>query len=641
VDEPGTVTAPITLAHGSQIRPTEAIRAMARTRPHSRIARVRPDTDCPFASGLTAQSFPERVEAILDGRILLPPHEPATLSWPPDWSADPFGDANWRFQLHALRWAQMLKRAYDHTGDEGLLERYLAILEDWYRRNPWSDPPSDQSWGDHSTALRARVYAACAQALEHAWPDWLRLALEEHVDVLSGPDLYPSGGNHALNQNVGLFAAASLLGRDDEVRIAIERTADLLERSVDDEGVTDEQSTEYQVYNYRRYREAVDLFASAGAELPPVFDRIALMPEMIAHATLPNGHDAMVGDSVDEPVHRIRGTVAEFAVTGGRRGPRPTDRVRVFQRGFVFARSGWGEDRPFDQETHLTVRFGPARIPHGHHDAGAIALYARGRRIISNAGKYAYSWDDFREYVLSRRAQNSLLLPEVPYSPDGGSTLVAADHDDEMLVVTIRDAHYPDVDLVRTVVFPFDGSGLVVADRFRHLDGTWSPRSSACGSILRSNPASATAGSPGRLATSRCGSPARRPRRRRAHPWPHRSVRRVGVLPVRTAGAGDGRADVLAWRRRPAGHRGPPRRRGRLGRRPRMVRRRGRKAQVAVGAGDRAALNGVVGPGLSAARPGCPGKTDAARSRACSATRSWPSACSASTSSAHAAAPRT
>ncbi len=432
---------------------------------------VRRDRDCSFAAGLTAVTFRDRVRDLNAGTLVLEPHAPVAVALPPDWSADPLGDTNWRFQFHSLRWAQTLKRSYDRSGDAHDLQRWLLILEDWYRRNPWTDPPSDQSWADHSTALRARVYAACAQALGDPWPTWLRLALHEHVDVLSGSDIYPTGGNHALNQNVGLFAAATMLGRTTERRFAVERTADLLERSVDEQGVTDEQSTEYQVYNHRRYREAAELFRAGGEDLPAVFDRIDLMPDLIAHATLPSGRDAMIGDACDDPAHVVAGTITEFAASAGARGPRPTDRHRVFDRGYVFARTGWGDTRPFDQETHLSVRFGAARVPHGHHDAGSVALYGRGTRILVNAGKYGYTWDAFRAYVLSRRAQNSVSFVDRPYGPDGGSELEEVTADERVLVIRIRDLHHPDVDHRRIVAFDLESGDLAVVDRFATLDG--------------------------------------------------------------------------------------------------------------------------------------------------------------------------
>lgn len=429
------------------------------------------DRDCAFAQGLSSLSFVDRVRELGEGLITLDPHPSVASTLPPNWSMDPIGDTNWKFQFHALRWVQALKRAHDTDGNPHHLQTYLAILEDWYQRNPWSSPPSDQSWADHSTAMRARVYAACAQAMTSPWPAWLHLALDEHVDVLSGPDLYPSGGNHALNQNVGLFAAASMLKREDEQRFAISRTAELLERSVDEQGVTDEQSTEYQVYNFRRYREAATLFRDAGAVLPDVFGRIERMPELIAHATLPNGRDAMIGDACDDLGFSVPETIAEFAASLGTRGPRPQERFRVFDRGYVLARTGWGDRRPFEHETHLSVRFGPPRVPHGHPDAGAIALYAAGSRIISNAGKYAYAWNEKRRYVLSRRAQNSVTFVDRPYGPDGGSELLSIHEREEVLVAVVRDNHHPDVDHLRTIAFHLDAGAVVVADRFRTLDG--------------------------------------------------------------------------------------------------------------------------------------------------------------------------
>jgi hypothetical protein len=435
---------------------------------------VRSDRDGRFARGLTSVKALELARGLLAGEITLAPHGSAPLDHPPDWASDPFGEPNWRFQFHTLRWAQALKRAYDETDDASFLHRYEDILRDWHERNPRATRLPEEPWGRHSTALRARVYAAYAEALSGRWPDWLRPALAQHADALTDPEIYARwGGNQGLDQNVGLFAVASVLGDTGRVETAITRTAKILRHCVDVEGTANEQATEYQIHNYRRYNEAVRLFDDGRRELPAVFDRVERMPDLIAYATQPDGRRVLIGDTVDAPSRSVPGTIAEFAVSGGEAGPRPPARVKVFRRGYLFVRSGWGGERDPRDEALLVVRFGPRRLHHGHHDATAVSLYACGQRVIPNAGKYAYTADDFREYVRSPRAQNAVTFPDAEFDPYGTSELLWVWDGEALVAAKVRDNHYPGVDYERTVVFEHETATLVTVDRF--ADRTGSP----------------------------------------------------------------------------------------------------------------------------------------------------------------------
>jgi hypothetical protein len=106
---------------------------------------------------------------------------------------------------------------------------------------------------------------------------------------------------------------------------------------------------------------------------------------------------------------RAKGSVGQFAATLGEKGTRPDHLVGVYAGGYVFGRSGWGTDRPFGAESFYSLRFGPGRQFHGHHDHQALTWYAGGRPLLVDAGHEGYLAGPYREYLQSARAHNVVL----------------------------------------------------------------------------------------------------------------------------------------------------------------------------------------------------------------------------------------
>ncbi len=189
------------------------------------------------------------------------------------------------------------------------------------------------------------------------------------------------------------------------------------------------------------------------------------MTELLTHATLPDGRYAALGDTAHSPAAAISGTTAEYAATGGRHGPRPKNTFATFKAGFVFGRTGWGEQRIFRHEMVWTGRFGPGRAFHGHLDHGAVTLFGFGRRLVDDPGLFTLNANAWRTFATGRSAHNVLTVDGVRYDPSSLATLVAATSDARHDDVTIRDKGYPGADLHRRVVFSRRMGWLLVDDR--------------------------------------------------------------------------------------------------------------------------------------------------------------------------------
>ena len=415
-------------------------------------------------------------DQLLAGTYLFYPHPAVTLPSTLRWSENPLGSNNWEFQFHSLRWAKTLGYAWSATGKRSYLDRYEQLLRSWLAANPRSKPASPYAWNDHSTAWRAMTLVDFAGYVP--MEPWLRDALRLHARVLADENFYVNVGNHALNQDLGLLAIGCALNEDAWIDLPRQRLSKLITRSIDGQGVTDEQAIDYQRYNYERYSVARKALEACGQSLPAGFERVERMPGFLAHATLPNGQYELIGDTEALPAAPIRGTTAEYASTQGASGPKPPGTAALFDAGYVFGRTGWGTDRPFADEVAYTLRFGPARRLHGHLDHSAVTLYGHGSRLLLDRGKYAYTDNEYRDYVVGRTAHNVVTVDGVPFDKDTTTRLSVYRHSQRRDHMVVRHEGYHGVAHQRRALFSRTGQYLIVhdelaADRTRRFRQIW------------------------------------------------------------------------------------------------------------------------------------------------------------------------
>jgi hypothetical protein len=403
-------------------------------------------------------------DRLLGDRVKLGARPVVALPHDPTWREDPFHDHNWLFNYHSLRFVLKLEAAWARTGRRAYLDRALFLLHDWLKDNPRAHPRSPLAWERHATAWRAMVYTCTAEIVPMT--GWLRRALLLHGATLADEHFYQHHGNHALNQAIGLLEVGCYLGRSDWLDLAARRINKLVVESVDDQGVTNEQAIGYEFYNYERYQMAALRLQACGRRVSSLFSRIDLMPEFLGWSTLPDRRYEQIGDTDARAAHPIPGTLAEFAASGGTSGPHPVDAFRTYRAGYAFGRSGWGDDRPFADETAFSLHYGPARRFHGHADGSALTVYGFGSRLIVGTGKYSYDGSPFRSYFLGRSAQNVVTVGGVPYRR-GSTPLRFRIETAAAYGLSLKVGGYAGVSDTRTVIYSRTGGYLVVDDRLR------------------------------------------------------------------------------------------------------------------------------------------------------------------------------
>lgn len=346
-----------------------------------------------------------------------------------DWRADPFGDANWRFQLQALRGIDPLLLAYEREGDVEALEVAADVALQWLaahpsapQKKPYTDGRS-MAWQDMATGLRALRLAYLVQEARQgslALTSDQRAALVEgvqrHVDILSRPDFFKSG-NHGIFIAHGLMAACRVLPNDapcQEARAyARDRMASLVVSQFNADGGHAEHSPTYHGFVFRTFEQVLSTdWYQLDAEPKARLDKARDVYGWLADA---NGDYPNVGDS--ERVPNRRATQALPPQAGcARRGA--DERAACYgaqylpDTGYAVLRTAPNVAQ--GDRTSFFFTCGRHSGTHKHADDLSFEFMAKGVYVIVDGGKYLYADDPLRQHLLSRAAHSTLQLRANP-----------------------------------------------------------------------------------------------------------------------------------------------------------------------------------------------------------------------------------
>ena len=421
---------------------------------------------CITPQGSLAGSI-KRVERFRNG-ILHLGFGPVDVSDGIDWFSDPFDTRMWKFRLHNLQWLYDLYRVAGETDDAAAGVEANAVIEDWMAHNGDPATAADMAWDDHVTALRARVVVCSVMAFGGQFKD----ALGQHADVIAPVALAQPAWNHGTDQLLTLLTIGCALGGGDVTEKALARLAVTLPDIIDEQGVSNEQAPTYDYYVWSQLDELARLVGSCGLEEMPVLERRMKTPTFLAHATRPDGRYAHIGDTTPNRVHPIEGTPLEYALSGGEVGSPPDEVVAVYDRGYVFGRSGWGTERALVEETWYSIRFGPGRQLHGHRDHTSFTWYAKGRPMIVEAGFGGYDDDEFRKYDRSEFAHNQVVAAGAgDYEANAHTELANHGRGDGWESYLLRDRPYRGVERRRSLLVDHRTPFLVIRDELESMSG--------------------------------------------------------------------------------------------------------------------------------------------------------------------------
>jgi hypothetical protein len=444
------------------------------------------DPQCMGAQFVPNQTDVAVAKKLLQGYVTIPTFKqwriPVTSAGKVDlvrltWAENPYKNNNWVFNMNTLRWLDPLRRAAQDpeaeiSADErdAMLDLYEDLIHDWVSNNPFSTPRSAYAWNDMAVGVRSIELVCASTVIDENAPDnlWLKKAIQAHAKSLMDPKQYRVVGNHALHQNMGLLALGCHTDTAAWKDLAVTRGTTLLKRSVDSQGVSDEGSILYQELNHRWYSELKKRLEICGIVPDPHFGNLDLMPNMLAQATQPDGTVVAWGDtSAKQRARNVPGTVAEYAATLGKTGPKPTTPLfSVFRRGYAYSRTGWFDTQGPNTQSLAAIRFGPGKTHsvHGHEDSGNISYFALGKQILWQPGVWGGAGGKPRGYVVSNQAHNTVDIPDGSYDPSADTRLSVTRTSTAADLVSIRSTSLRGAVWKRTMIHAKQANFLVVDD---------------------------------------------------------------------------------------------------------------------------------------------------------------------------------
>lgn len=373
-----------------------------------------------------------------------------------------------RFYLHSLNWIDFIVDQAAEMPEDEWSEEVSAGAEfvrtvawHWWEMNlvspEWKN--DEHVWGGHAVAIRA----ASLSVLSELYPEdeWLYEAITYHGQWLL--EHFDGYWNHGLSQALALMIVGGRLSNEEMLDTGAKRAVACLEVMIDKEGAINEQAPEYSNYIERLRSTAVDaleMFDAPGAEKLKAKQRP--LEEFIAHSLTPAGTFVEVGDSMPRRPEYVRGGALEYALSNGVTGPE-IPRVKVYDAGYIFGRSGFGQRRPKDLESYYTLRFGPPRQIHGHFDHLSLTYWDRGRNIIVDAGHPGYVRGPLRSYAQSRLAHNVLSVRGKEHDVEAASRLVDYQIEESWSAFDLEDTAWEGLHWNRSACF-VDCGPFVVSD---------------------------------------------------------------------------------------------------------------------------------------------------------------------------------
>jgi hypothetical protein len=352
------------------------------------------------------------------------------------WNEDPFDYEQWAIALNRHSHWLTLGAAYAGTKDEKYAREFAAQLRSWLGAMPvhlgahWVEGPFDDA-GKASLSLDAGIRmgqtwfpAFCHFLQSPSFTDGDLAAMlgsfRDHALYLMDPQHFKAGSNWGAMEANGLLHIGCMLPEFTEAATwrdtALRRLHSELDNQVYPDGAQMELTPGYHGVTLSNLLGAVEVARRCSVQLPADFEtKLERMFDYYACIADPAGRTPPLNDSgaggIGGWLQKGLAVFPEradwrYLLTDGKEGtPPPYTSVRLPYAGWHMMRSGWDKDA-----CYLMMDAGPFGTGHQHEDKLSILVHAFGRPLIVEPGTYSYDRSQWREYVLSTRGHNTVMV---------------------------------------------------------------------------------------------------------------------------------------------------------------------------------------------------------------------------------------
>ncbi|HEX7029826.1 MAG TPA: alginate lyase family protein [Gammaproteobacteria bacterium] len=416
-------------------------------------------------------------EALRERGFQVRDHAPYPIAPPVNWAADPYADANWRYQLNAIYPAIAYVMAYRESGDRDWFDRAVQLYLDWIDFNLTRDLPNEYKWYDMATGIRA---INLAYIIDHGLREGL-LSAEAFAELAKAADRHVlelwnqrlAHSNHGLFQLAGIAAVCRALPglrRCEEARqYANAGYAKLFDLQFNDEGMHLEHSPSYHVFALTVIQKLME--ADYFDLEPRHVQTFQKAVENYQWLIKPDFTHPAIGDTARQVYGDFRHLhpTVDYIYSDGQRGEHPPGGVRIFRKtGYAFVRHYPPGDEA-KATSYIMMSVAHHSRVHKHADPFTFEWFDAGRSILVDAGKWGYDRAAERDYVLSTRAHNTVEIDggddEIEQAPDSLPVLSGTVSDDGVYVLMANGERRPSGVRHRRLLVLRPGEWLLVADR--------------------------------------------------------------------------------------------------------------------------------------------------------------------------------
>ena len=366
-----------------------------------------------------------------------------------NWELDPINYREWTWQLSRHPFWVTLGQAYWKTGAEKYAEAFVRQMRHWIEHVLVPVDEDGNSWkGDAEMGTdRTNCWRTieCGIRMGQTWPaafyyflssktfadDDVCLMVKSMVEHARHLAKWPRGGNWQTMQANGQYHIGALFPEFKEAAqwrdVAMLSLYGELDEQVYPDGAQIELSSGYHQVSLRNF---VMAYAIAHLnDLPVPADYVAKLERMYhydLYLAMPNLRLPALNDGGQTDIAPyMRGGFKFFpnradfqwAASARAEGREPQTLSCAFPfAGHFVMRSGWQPD-----DRYLFFDGGPFGYGHQHEDKLNIVLYAHGRVHVVDPGNYPYDSSQWRAYVLSTRAHNTVMVDGMEQNQRGKS----------------------------------------------------------------------------------------------------------------------------------------------------------------------------------------------------------------------------
>lgn len=344
-----------------------------------------------------------------------------------DWTLNPIDYREWPWQLNRHHMWTDLGLAYWATGEEKYAKEFVFEMTDWVRKCPVPldvDGNRTETWRTIEAGIRSgQTWMAAYHLFVHS-PSFTDDAMvtmvksfAEHARHLMR---WPQTGNWLTMETNGLMHVGVIFPEFKEAetwrKTATQRMYAELDRQVYPDGAQIELSTGYHQVSLYNFAMAWDVAHVNGIAMPA--DYVAKMQKMFDYdldISMPDGYAPGLNDAgrTNMTAMAQMGLTYfperkdyEWLATLGKKGTVPTvGSIALSFSGHLVMRSGWNLD-----DRYMLFDAGPFGYGHQHEDALSLVIYAYGKYMLVDPGNYPYDSSQWRKYVLSTRAHNTIMV---------------------------------------------------------------------------------------------------------------------------------------------------------------------------------------------------------------------------------------